>query len=69
MSAISEAMVLDKCRAVTESGADLLVSTDGGCLMNIGGAMTKAGSRTGHMPLPLFIKQRTEHRMEGHHGA
>lgn len=81
MSAISEAMVLDKCRAVTESGADLLVSTDGGCLMNIGGAMTKAGSRAGHMPLPQFIQQRikqrvkhgieqrTKHRMEGHHGA
>ena len=40
---ISGAMVDDKMRAVLESGADTLVSTDTGCLMNIGGRLRRAG--------------------------
>lgn len=36
---ISGAMVGDKVDCVTKSGAELLVSTDTGCLMNIGGAL------------------------------
>ncbi|MFN0056233.1 MAG: (Fe-S)-binding protein [Planctomycetales bacterium] len=36
---ISGAMVGDKVDCVTRTGADLLVSTDTGCLMNIGGAL------------------------------
>ena len=36
---ISEAMVADKCACVRETGADVLVSMDSGCLMNIGGAL------------------------------
>lgn len=36
---ISGAMVGDKVGCVTRTGADLLVSTDTGCLMNIGGAL------------------------------
>ena len=36
---ISGAMVGDKVACVTNSGADLVVSTDTGCLMNIGGAL------------------------------
>lgn len=36
---ISGAMVNEKTSCVTATGADVLVSTDAGCLMNIGGAL------------------------------
>jgi L-lactate dehydrogenase complex protein LldE len=36
---ISTAMVDDKTDAIAETGADVLVSTDTGCLMNIGGRL------------------------------
>jgi len=36
---ISGAMVGDKVGCITRTGADVLVSTDTGCLMNIGGAL------------------------------
>jgi L-lactate dehydrogenase complex protein LldE len=55
---ISEAMVADKCAAVTESAAQVLVSMDCGCLMNIGGALARRGSAVRTMPLPLFLKER-----------
>ena len=38
---ISAAMAADKCAAVRESGAAVLVSADAGCLMNIAGALEK----------------------------
>lgn len=38
---ISCAMVDDKVRAIEETGADTLVSTDAGCLMNIGGRLRR----------------------------
>lgn len=38
---ISTAMVNDKVRCVLETGADCLVSTDTGCLMNIGGRLRR----------------------------
>jgi L-lactate dehydrogenase complex protein LldE len=40
---ISGAMVDDKMRCVLDTGADVLVSTDTGCLMNIGGRLHRAG--------------------------
>jgi L-lactate dehydrogenase complex protein LldE len=55
---ISAAMVRDKCAAIAESAADVLVSVDCGCLMNIGGALARAGSRTRPVPLPQFIRER-----------
>lgn len=58
MEGISAAMVKDKCSAVAQSGAEVLVSLDAGCLMNIGGALEKAGAATQCLPLPLFLKQR-----------
>ncbi|MCZ6472789.1 MAG: (Fe-S)-binding protein [SAR324 cluster bacterium] len=61
-SDISWAMVEDKRRTVAESGAEVLVSMDCGCLMQIGGAMAKAGQNTRVIPLPQFLRQRT---MEG----
>ncbi|HEX7378489.1 MAG TPA: (Fe-S)-binding protein [Pirellulales bacterium] len=38
---ISTAMVNDKVKCVLETGADCLVSTDTGCLMNIGGRLRR----------------------------
>ncbi len=58
-SDISWAMVEDKRRSVAESGADVLISADCGCLMHIGGAMAKAGQKTRVSPLSQFIEERT----------
>lgn len=38
---ISGAMVSDKCRCILNCGADCVVSTDAGCLMNIGGRLRR----------------------------
>jgi len=57
--AISWAMVEDKRRTVAESGAEVLVSMDCGCLMQIGGAMAKAGQAAQVLPLPQFLRDRT----------
>ncbi len=48
---ISGAMVADKVGCVVETNADVLVSTDTGCLMNIGGALHRQqkGVRTMHL--------------------
>jgi L-lactate dehydrogenase complex protein LldE len=43
MSEISGAMVEEKSRHILESEADILVGTDMGCLMNIGGRLKKQG--------------------------
>jgi L-lactate dehydrogenase complex protein LldE len=40
-SSISEAMVADKVEAYIESGADLLVTAEPGCLLNIGGYLSR----------------------------
>jgi L-lactate dehydrogenase complex protein LldE len=42
---ISSAMVGDKLAAIEASGADVVVSTDASCLMQIRGAAQRAGSR------------------------
>jgi L-lactate dehydrogenase complex protein LldE len=42
---ISGAMVDDKLRCLLQTGADALVSTDAGCLMNIGGRLHRQGKR------------------------
>lgn len=41
---ISGAMVTDKTRCIAETEADLVVSTDAGCLMNIGGKLRRDGN-------------------------
>ncbi len=43
---ISTAMVDDKLKCLAETGADCLVSTDTGCLMNIGGRLHRLGRKT-----------------------
>lgn len=48
---ISAAMVADKTTCIAETEADLVVSTDAGCLMNIGGKLHRDGNpiRIGHL--------------------
>ena len=41
---ISGAMLADKLIAIRESGAEVLVSNDCGCLMQIGGGLRRAGA-------------------------
>jgi L-lactate dehydrogenase complex protein LldE len=43
MHDISTEMVSEKADHVVESGANVLVGTDTGCLMNIGGRLRKQG--------------------------
>jgi L-lactate dehydrogenase complex protein LldE len=42
---ISGAMVQDKAVLIEKSGADAVVATDAGCLMNIGGCLRRRGCR------------------------
>ena len=48
---ISGAIVADKCECIEQTHADVVVSTDTGCLMNVGGALHRRGStvRTMHL--------------------
>ncbi len=48
---ISGAMVRDKAAFIEQSGADLVVATDAGCLMNIAGCLHRRGSRVRPMHL------------------
>jgi L-lactate dehydrogenase complex protein LldE len=41
---ISGAMVSDKCQCIAQTGAQAVISTDAGCLMNIGGRLRRLGS-------------------------
>jgi L-lactate dehydrogenase complex protein LldE len=41
---VSKAMMLDKVRSIETSGAQVVVSSESGCLMNIGGGLRQAGS-------------------------
>lgn len=43
MSEISGAMVDEKVRHIEETGAEVLIGSDMGCLMNIGGRLQRAG--------------------------
>jgi L-lactate dehydrogenase complex protein LldE len=42
---ISGAMVRDKASLIEKSGADIVVATDAGCLMNIAGCLRRRGSK------------------------
>jgi L-lactate dehydrogenase complex protein LldE len=48
---ISGAMVKDKCDFVEKTGAEVLIATDAGCLMNMGGCLHRRASkvRTVHL--------------------
>ncbi|SET04414.1 (Fe-S)-binding protein [Paenibacillus sp. NFR01] len=43
MPEISAQMVDEKCQCVTDTGADILISADMGCLLNIGGRLSRKG--------------------------
>lgn len=55
---ISGAMVNDKMTCVVETGADALVSTDTGCLMNIGGRLHRAGKKLEVLHLAELLERR-----------
>ncbi len=47
----SGAMVIDKCRAIASTGAEVCAAVDGSCLLQIGGRLSRerAGARTMHL--------------------
>ena len=55
---ISGAMVGDKVRCLRESTADVVVSTDTGCLMNIGGALHRKDVPIRHLHLAELLESR-----------
>ncbi|AKH19972.1 (Fe-S)-binding protein [Sedimenticola thiotaurini] len=56
---ISAAMVADKAQAITDTGADQLVSGDCGCLMNITGHMEHQGVGPKGQHIASFLWERT----------
>jgi L-lactate dehydrogenase complex protein LldE len=44
MGELSSAMAQEKCGQVVKTGAEVLMSTDAGCLMNLGGWLARHGS-------------------------
>jgi len=55
---ISGAMVGDKTACVAETAADVVVSTDTGCLMNIGGALHRQGQKARVLHLAELLESR-----------
>jgi L-lactate dehydrogenase complex protein LldE len=56
---VSAAMVSDKCDAIRDSGAEVVVSQDCGCLMNIAGAFDKNGDGVRSLHIAEFLWERT----------
>ncbi len=54
---ISGAMVTDKANFIEQSGASVVVATDAGCLMNIGGRLKRKGSHVRTMHLAEVLAQ------------
>lgn len=57
---VSAAMAADKAAAVESTGADMLLSGDNGCLMNIGGTLDKRGSPIAVRHIASFLWERTQ---------
>jgi Fe-S oxidoreductase len=55
---ISGNMVEDKMQCILASGADCVVSTDAGCLMNIGGRLHRAGQRVELLHIAELLDRR-----------
>lgn len=55
---ISGAMVRDKCERIIASGADAMVTTDAGCLMNIGGRLHRQGQQVELLHLAELLDRR-----------
>ncbi len=56
---ISAAMVEDKAADVAATGAPILLSADGGCLLNIAGRMERRGDRVAARHVAEFLWERT----------
>jgi L-lactate dehydrogenase complex protein LldE len=54
---ISGAMVQDKAAFIEQTGADAVVTTDAGCLMNIAGCLRRRGSRVRALHLAEVLEQ------------
>jgi L-lactate dehydrogenase complex protein LldE len=54
---ISGAMVADKAALIEKTGADLVVATDAGCLMNIAGCLRRRGSKVRAMHLAEILEK------------
>jgi L-lactate dehydrogenase complex protein LldE len=54
---ISGAMVQDKAALIEKTGADALVATDAGCLMNIAGCLRRRGSKVRIMHLAEVLER------------
>lgn len=59
MPEISGAMVLDKTRSLSETGAAQMVTADGGCLLNINGSLEKQRNSFRGQHLASFLWHRT----------
>jgi L-lactate dehydrogenase complex protein LldE len=59
---ISAAMVEDKADAVVAAGAPILLSGDGGCLLNIAGRLAARGEKVEARHLAEFLWERTRER-------
>jgi L-lactate dehydrogenase complex protein LldE len=55
---ISGAMVQDKAALIEQSGADMVVATDSGCLMNIAGCLRRRGAKVKAVHLAEILAQR-----------
>ncbi len=58
--AISNAMVQDKCDSLVNTRAELLVTGDCGCMMNISGALEKRKDKLPAKHLATFLWERTQ---------
>jgi L-lactate dehydrogenase complex protein LldE len=54
---ISGAMVNDKAKFIEQSGADAVVATDAGCLMNIAGCLRRRGSKVQALHLAQVLER------------
>ncbi|HKD12368.1 MAG TPA: (Fe-S)-binding protein, partial [Thermoanaerobaculia bacterium] len=59
---ISAAMVDDKAADVVSTGAPVLLSADGGCLLNIAGRLEARGDRVAARHIAEFLWERTRDR-------
>lgn len=55
---ISGAMVQDKSAFIDKSGADVVVATDSGCLMNMAGCLRRCGSRVQALHLAQVLESK-----------
>jgi len=54
---ISGAMVCDKAKFIEQSGADAVIATDSGCLMNIAGCLRRRGSKVRALHLAQVLEK------------